>query len=54
MTELMLKAKDFVDYQTIKLSDVDLAFITTNAATSRIHQSKPEECNNPERQLIRF
>ena len=54
MTELMLKARDFVDYQNIKLSDVDLAFISTNAATARVHVSRPEECNNPERQIIRF
>ena len=37
MTELMLKARDFVDYVNIKLSDVDLAFISTNAATARVH-----------------
>lgn len=54
ISELMLKAKDFVDYQNLKLSDVDLAFIATNAATSRVHPHDAEKCNNPERQLVRF
>jgi hypothetical protein len=54
ISELMLKARDFVDYSSIKLSDVDLAFISTNAATARVYQFRAEECNNPERQLIRF
>lgn len=49
ISELMLKAKDFVDYTSIKLSDVDLAFISTNAATARVYQFRAEECNNPER-----
>jgi len=37
VSELMLKCKDFVDYSNLKLSDVDLSFIATNAATARVH-----------------
>jgi len=54
LSGLMLEAKDFVDYNNIKLSDIDLSFISSNAASSRIHEYKIDECNNPERGLIRF
>jgi len=35
MTDLMLKCNDFVDYKIMKLSDIDLAFIATNAIGSK-------------------
>lgn len=35
LTEIMLKCNDFVDYKYIRLSDVDLAFIATNAIGAR-------------------
>ena len=35
MTELMLKCNDLVDYKNIKLSDIDLAFIATNATGAK-------------------
>jgi hypothetical protein len=35
LTELMLKCNDFVDYKLTRLSDVDLAFIATNAVGAR-------------------
>ena len=54
MTELMLKCNDLVDYKTIKLSDVDLAFIATNASGNKNFPYRAEECLNPERQLIRY
>jgi hypothetical protein len=54
LSELLLRAKDFIDYSTMKLSDVDLAFVTTNAATARFYVHEPDKVNNPERQLIRF
>ena len=31
LTDIMLRCGDFVDYKMIKLSDVDLGFIATNA-----------------------
>lgn len=54
MTGLMLDSNDFIDYKIMKLSDIDLAFIATNAIGSKSFPFKQEECNNPERQLIRF
>ena len=39
-----------IDYKTLKLSDVDLEFITTKASSSQIKGGR----TNPERQLIRF
>ena len=49
LTELMLKCNDFVDYRLTKLSDVDLAFIATNAVGARNFPFKQEEVINPER-----
>ena len=54
LTELMLKCNDFVDYKTIKLSDVDLAVITVNASAARKYRFDPDTCINPERQIIRY
>jgi len=31
LSDIMLRCGDFVDYKLLKLSDVDLAFIATNA-----------------------
>lgn len=54
ITELMLKCNEFVDYKNTKLSDVDLAFIATNAVGSKKFPFKPEQIINPERQVIRY
>ena len=35
LSDLMLRCNNFVDYKLIKLSDVDLAFIATNAYASK-------------------
>ena len=54
LTELMLKCNDFVDYKNTKLSDVDLAFIATNAVGSKNFPYRPDLIINPERQIIRY
>ena len=54
LTELMLKCNEFVDYKNTKLSDVDLAFIATNAAGAKNFPFRPDVIFNPERQIIRF
>lgn len=54
LSTCMMDAKDLIDYTNLKLSDVDLAFIASKAASNRIHENEPERCNNPERGLIRF
>ena len=54
LTELMLKCNDFVDYKITKLSDVDLAFIATNALGSKHYPFRTDICINPERQIIRY
>lgn len=54
LTELMLKCNDFVDYKSTKLSDVDLAFIATNAVGAKHYPFRLEVCINPERQIIRY
>lgn len=54
ITELMLKCNEFVDYKNTKLSDVDLAFIATNAVGSKNFPYRPELIINPERQVIRY
>ena len=35
LSDTMLRCGDFVDYKVIKLSDVDLAFIATNAVGNK-------------------
>ena len=54
MNDLVSQCNGLVDYKYIKLSDVDLAFIATNATGTKNFPFKQEECNNPERQLIRY
>ena len=54
LSELLLRCGDFVDYKYIKLSDVDLAFIATNASGSKKFPFRTDEVINPERQLIRY
>ena len=49
LTELMLKSNEFVDYKLTKLSDVDLAFIATNAVGNKNYPYRPEVTINPER-----
>ncbi len=49
LTELMLKCNEFVDYKITKLSDVDLAFIATNAVGARNFRFQAEIIINPER-----
>jgi len=43
--------EEFVDYKSLKLSDVDLACISTNAAGLK---KFGRMTTNPERQLIRY
>ena len=54
LTELMLKCNGFIDYKLTKLSDVDLAFIATNAVGARNFRFEAETVINPERQIIRY
>ena len=54
LTEIMLKCNEFVDYKNTKLSDVDLAFIATNAAGAKNFPFRQEIIINPERQIIRY
>ena len=54
LSELLLRCGDFVDYKYIKISDVDLAFIATNASGSKKFPFRTDEVINPERQLIRY
>lgn len=54
LTELMLKCNGFIDYKLTKLSDVDLAFIATNAVGARNFRYEAETVINPERQIIRY
>ena len=54
LTELMLKCNEFVDYKLTKLSDVDLAFIATNAVGNKNYPFRAEVIINPERQIIRY
>ena len=54
LTELMLRCNEFVDYKNTKLSDVDLAFIATNAAGAKNFPFRQEIIINPERQIIRY
>ena len=54
MTDLMLRCNEFVDYRLTKLSDVDLAFIATNAAGSKQFPFRADFILNPDRQIIRF
>ena len=39
---------DIIDHQTLKMSDVDLEFVATNAG------QKVKNKNNPERALVRY
>ena len=50
LSDTIYNCKELVDYKTLKLSDVDLEFITTKASG----QQQFRERTNPERQLIRF
>lgn len=54
ITDVMLRCNDFIDYKLTKLSDVDLAFIATNAAGNKQYPFRQDLINNPERQLIRY
>ena len=54
LSDLMLRCGEFVDYKHTKLSDVDLAFIASNAAASKSFPYKADLVLNPERQIIRF
>ena len=54
LTDIMLRCNEFVDYKYTKLSDVDLAFIATNAVGAKNFPFRPEICINPERQIIRY
>ena len=54
LTELMLKCNDFVDYKYTKLSDVDLAFVATNAFGAKKYPFRAEVVINPERQIVRY
>mmetsp|Transcript_12226 Transcript_12226/g.16601 ORF Transcript_12226/g.16601 Transcript_12226/m.16601 type:complete len:95 (+) Transcript_12226:526-810(+) len=49
LTELMLRCNDFVDYRLTKLSDVDLAFIATNASGNKHFPYRADLIVNPER-----
>lgn len=49
-SDVIFNCGTLVDYKTLKLSDVDLEFITTKA--SGLQQFKTR--TNPERQIIRF
>ena len=54
IAEMTLKWPNFIDFKTMRNSDVDLAFITTNTTGNRmIPQKKGITVLNPERQLIR-
>lgn len=54
LSDLMLRCGEFVDYRLTKLSDVDLAFIASNAAASKQFPFSADLVLNPERQLIRY
>lgn len=54
LTELMLRCNEFVDYKLIKLSDVDLAFVATNASGNKHFPFRADLVINPERQIIRY
>ena len=54
LTDIMLRCNEFVDYKYTKLSDVDLAFIATNAVGAKNFPFRAEICINPERQIIRY
>lgn len=47
-SDIIYNCGNMVDYKTLKLSDVDLEFITTKASSGIRSRT------NPERQLIRF
>jgi hypothetical protein len=52
MTEIVLQMSDeFVDYKSLKLSDVDLLMVTLKAQGMRTHGKIN---TNPERSLVRF
>jgi hypothetical protein len=48
-SDIIFNCKDMIDYKTLKLSDVDLEFITTKASGSQFKVK-----TNPDRQIIRF
>ena len=54
LTDLMLHCNEFVDYRLTKLSDVDLAFIATNATGNKQFPFRADIILNPERQIIRY
>ena len=45
----MLRCNDFVDYKIMKISDVDLAFIATNAYGNKKFPFRTDTVLNPER-----
>lgn len=49
LSDVMLRCSEFVDYKLTKLSDVDLAFIASNATASRQFPFKADLVLNPER-----
>jgi len=48
-SDIVYNLNGLVDYKTLKLSDVDLIFITTKASGMQFKTKL-----NPERQIIRF
>ena len=54
LSDVILHCNDFVDSKAMKLSDVDLAFIASNAYSNKKFPYRSDFIINPERQIIRY